>query len=79
QGLSERLFLALLLLLLAGDLKPGAQVDESTLSDILETTVWICGGILGLIFLLTPLVAKILKTSNFQRSTTETQDTARQK
>lgn len=41
QGLSERLFFAGLLLLLAADLEPGAAVAEPTLLSILTSTLWI--------------------------------------
>ncbi len=41
QGLSERLFFALLLLGLASGLDKGAPVDETTLLDILTSTLWI--------------------------------------
>ena len=41
QGLSERLFFALLLLGLASGLEQGAPVDEPTLLQILSSTLWI--------------------------------------
>ena len=41
QGLSERLFFALLLLLLAVELEPGAPVDAPTLLGLLGSTAWI--------------------------------------
>ena len=41
HGLSERLFFALLLLVLSAELEPGAPADQSTLSAILGSTVWI--------------------------------------
>ena len=41
QGLSERLFFALLLLLLASGLDKGASVAESTLLNILSSTLWV--------------------------------------
>ncbi len=40
QGLSERLFFALLLLALASGLEKGASVDEPTLLNILTSTFW---------------------------------------
>jgi hypothetical protein len=40
QGLAERLFFALLLLLLASGLERGAPISESTLSAILTSTLW---------------------------------------
>jgi hypothetical protein len=39
QGLAERFFFALLLLLLASGLEPGAPIEESTLMSILTTTL----------------------------------------
>ena len=41
QGLAERLFFALLLLLLAAELEPGAPIAEFTLLSILTSTLWI--------------------------------------
>ena len=41
QGLSERLFFALLLLLLSSGLEKGAAVSESTLLGILNLTLWV--------------------------------------
>lgn len=49
QGLSERLFFALLLLLLSAELEPGAPVDAPTLTGILGSTAWI--GLLSTILL----------------------------
>ena len=44
QGLAERLFFALLLLLLASELEPGAPIATATLTSILTSTVAIgCG------------------------------------
>ncbi len=53
QGLSERLFFALLLLLLASGLDKGAAASESTLLGILTSTLWIgmlCSLLLFLFF-----------------------------
>ncbi len=41
QGLAERLFFAVLLLMLARGLDPGAPIAESTLTSILTTTLWL--------------------------------------
>jgi len=41
QGLAERLFFAVLLLLLASGLDKGAPIAESTLSVILTSTLWV--------------------------------------
>ena len=41
QGLAERLFFALLLLMLARGLDPGAPIAESTLTSILTATLWL--------------------------------------
>lgn len=41
QGLAERLFFAVLLLMLASGLDPGAPIAESTLTSILSTTLWL--------------------------------------
>jgi hypothetical protein len=40
QGLAERLFFALLLLILASGLEKGAPIVESTLTSILTSTLW---------------------------------------
>jgi hypothetical protein len=49
QGLAERLFFALLLLLLASGLERGAPIVEATLSAILTSTLWI--GVAGAVLL----------------------------
>ena len=41
QGLAERLFFALLLLMLARGLDPGAPIAEFTLTSILKATLWL--------------------------------------
>lgn len=51
QGLAERLFFAVLLLLLASGLNKGAPITESTLSAILTFTLW-TGVISGLLLFL---------------------------
>ena len=61
QGLSERLFFALLLLLLAADLAPGSAVDESILLGILASTFWIGAGLLVLLFLFCAQISKLIK------------------
>jgi hypothetical protein len=52
QGLAERLFFAVLLLLLASGLEKGAPIAESTLAAILTSTTWIgvASGILLFLF-----------------------------
>ena len=50
QGLSERLVFALLLLALSLELEPAAPVDESTLREILGTTLWLGAGSALLLF-----------------------------
>ena len=61
QGLSERLFFALLLLGLASGLDKGAPVEESTLLDILTSTLWI-GVITALmLFVFSGKIRQILK------------------
>lgn len=51
QGLSERLFFALLLLALATGLEKGASVDEPTLLSILTSTFWLGTAIAVALFL----------------------------
>ncbi len=62
QGLSERLFFALLLLLLAVELEPGAPVDEPTLLGLLGSTAWI--GLVSaiLLFAFAGRIRRVLKT-----------------
>lgn len=62
QGLSERLFFALLLLLMAADLAPGAPVDEPTLLGILGSTSWIGAGLLVLLFLFCAKINRLVKS-----------------
>ena len=61
QGLSERLFFALLLLLLAADLAPGSAVDESTLLGILGSTLWIGAALLVLLFLFCAQISRLAR------------------
>ncbi len=60
QGLAERLFFALLLLLLASGLERGAPINEATLATILTSTLWI--GVVSalLLFVLAPRIRKAL-------------------
>ena len=61
QGLSERLFFALLLLGLASGIEQGVPVDEPTLLRILSSTLWIGIAAALLIFLFSPRVQRLLK------------------
>ena len=63
QGLSERIFFALLLLTLAAELQPGASVDESTLIPILSSTLWIGAALLVVLFLFSGSILRIIKDS----------------
>jgi hypothetical protein len=60
QGLAERLFFALLLLLLASGLERGAPISESTLSAILTSTLWIGVASALLLFVFAPRIRKAL-------------------
>ena len=62
QGLSERLFFALLLLGLASGIQQGVPVDEPTLLRILSSTLWIGIAAAILIFLFSARVRQLLKT-----------------
>ena len=62
QGLSERLFFALLLLLLASELEPGAAIAESTLLSILTSTLWIGIAAGLLLFVFTGPIRRALRT-----------------
>ena len=62
QGLSERLFFALLLLGLASGIQQGVPVDEPTLLRILSSTLWIGIAVAILIFLFSARVRQLLKT-----------------
>ena len=63
QGLSERLFFALLLLGLASGIEQGVPVNEPTLLRILSSTLWIGIAAALLIFLFSARVRLLLKTS----------------
>ena len=63
QGLSERIFFALLLLTLAAELEPGASVDQPTLLGILSTTLWIGAGLLVILFLFSNPIMRIINKS----------------
>ncbi len=62
QGLAERLFFALLLLLLAAELEPGAPIAEATLATILGSTLWI--GVAGslLLFIFAGGIRRLLRS-----------------
>lgn len=62
QGLSERLFFALLLLGLASGLDQGAPVDEMTLLDILTSTLWIGIAAALMLFVFSGKVRQVLRT-----------------
>ena len=64
QGLAERLFFALLLLLLASGLERGAPVSEATLTGLLTTTLWIGLAAAILLFLVTDRVKRELSNDN---------------
>jgi len=61
QGLSERLFFALLLLGLASGLDKGAPVDETTLLDILTSTLWIGIAAALMLFVFSGKVRQVLR------------------
>ncbi len=60
QGLSERLFFALLLLLLSVELQPGTAVNANALVTILNSTLWIGTALLLVLFLFSGRISKIL-------------------
>ncbi len=62
QGLSERLFFALLLLALSLELEPGAPVDAPTLGGILGSTTWIGLVCCALLFAFAGRIQRELKT-----------------
>ena len=62
QGLAERLFFALLLLLLASGLERGAPINDATLATILTSTLWIGVVTALLLFVLAPRIRKALGT-----------------
>lgn len=61
QGLSERLFFALLLLGLASGLEKGAPIAESTLLGILTSTLWIGIATATLLFIFAGKIQRVLK------------------
>jgi MFS family permease len=63
QGLAERLFFALLLLLLASGLEQGAPVSETTLTGLLTTTLWIGLACAVALFLVTGKVRRALDSA----------------
>ena len=64
QGLSERLFFALLLLGLAAGLDKGAPIEKSTLMAILTSTLWIGIGMAVVLFLFAGRIQHVLKTDS---------------
>ena len=60
QGLAERLFFAVLLLLLASGLDKGAPIAESTLSVILTSTLWVGVASAVLLFLFSGRIRQAL-------------------
>mgnify|MGYP001826842540 CR=1 FL=1 len=64
QGLSERLFFALLLLGLASGLDKGAPVEKITLMAILTSTLWIGIGMAGVLFLFSGKIQRAFKTDS---------------
>jgi len=60
QGLAERLFFALLLLMLASGLERGAPISESALTAILTSTLWIGVATALLLFVFAPRIRKAL-------------------
>ena len=63
QGLSERIFFAMLLLTLAAELEPGVPVDQPTLLGILSSTLWIGVGLLIILFLFSNAIMRIINES----------------
>jgi MFS family permease len=66
QGLSERLFFALLLLTLASGLNKGAPVDETTLLGILTSTFWIGVIASAFLFIFSRQIQKVLNQAQFE-------------
>ncbi len=64
QGLSERLFFALLLLGLASGLDKGAPVEKITLMAILTSTLWIGIGMAVVLFLFSGKIQRAFKTDS---------------
>ena len=63
QGLAERLFFAVLLLLLASGLDKGAPIAESTLSVILTSTLWVGVASAVLLFLFSGRIRQALAST----------------
>ena len=63
QGLSERLFFALLLVGLASGLVPGAPIEKSTLLGILTSTLWIGAVATVLLFLFVKPISRVISGS----------------
>lgn len=66
QGLAERLFFALLLLLLASGLERGAPIAESTLKSLLDSTLWIGVVSAVVLFIFAGRVRRALAGSGYQ-------------
>jgi len=66
QGLSERLFFALLLLGLVSGIEKGVPVDAHTLLKILASTLWIGVAAALLIFLFSSRIHQLLKTGEHE-------------
>ena len=62
QGLAERLFFALLLLVLASGIEQGVPVDAPTLLGILTSALWLGIAAALVIFLLSKPIRVLLKT-----------------
>jgi hypothetical protein len=60
QGLAERLFFALLLLLLASGLERGVAITDAALNSILTSTLWIGVATALLLFVFAPRIRKAL-------------------
>ncbi len=63
QGLAERFFFAVLLLLLASGLDKGAPIEESTLATILTSTLWIGVASAVLLFLFAGRIRRVLASN----------------
>lgn len=63
QGLAERLFFAVLLVMLARGLESGAPIEQSTLTSILTTTLWLGVAIAVALFAFTGRIRRALSES----------------
>ena len=63
QGLAERLFFAVLLVVLASGLETGAPIAESTLTSILSTTLWLGVAIAVVLFACAGRIRRALSAS----------------